>query len=178
MKKSFPYSCRCPSYQWVQSPNSPSPCRNNGGKTLSHRGKREALLQNNGWWQWKRTWAASLSVRDSRRGPQEDFQKGTLLSITPQGHSRNWLVHGSPTPILCSSPLLTTLICYHGRVHHQHHTPDPGRVGSFPFPDQQAQGCNRGKWGTEHAFHRCPLIPLPRPPSGTGLNVLMGSLRC
>lgn len=98
---------------------------------------------------------------------------------TPQPLASQWPPH--PHPVLLPTSNNSHLLPWEGSPA----TPQiPGR-GGFPFPgDQQAQGCNRGKWGSEqssapcHAFHRCLLTHLPRPPSDTGLNVLMRPVRC
>lgn len=67
-----------------------------GGKMPSHRGKGEALLQNNGWWQWKRTWAASPSVQARSRSTMQ-----ALLSLALQGHPCP--THPQPVPIPTSN---------------------------------------------------------------------------
>lgn len=107
---------------------SPSPFRSKwrerkDEKMLSHRGRRETLLESNRGWQWKRKWAAGPRVRTEaeehlRICKKAPFESCPSLLCRETPATSHW-VPPSPSSScapLPSTPLLTTLICYDGGV--------------------------------------------------------------
>lgn len=134
---------------------SPSPFRSkwrerNDEKMLSHRGRRETLLESNRGWQWKRKWAAGPRVgteaeehlRICKKAPFESCPSLLCRETLATSH---WVPpsQSSSCAPLPSTPLLTTLICYDRRGHHQHLR----FQGDFAFPAQQVRGWSRATWG-------------------------------
>lgn len=117
---------------------------------MSHRERRETLLESNRGWQWKRKWAAGPRVgteaeehlRICKKAPFESCPSLLCRETLATSH---WVPpsQSSSCAPLPSTPLLTTLICYDRRGHHQHLR----FQGDFAFPAQQVRGWSRATWG-------------------------------